>query len=153
MLGSLPEQIAEQLADRLGAERRERELLVVGLLHPLGVVLGAEVHEQQRARLPAIASTTCARNASLAASIQCRSSISDDRRLAPPRACDARRRSTREELALARLRVHARRRAAAGRATPRKSKSSGSASRKLSSSSSRRPAIFSRARAVVVLLA
>src|SRR5436190_11359546 len=43
------EQVGQQLLDRLWAERQERKLLVIGPLHPLRVVLGAEVKEQQTA--------------------------------------------------------------------------------------------------------
>ena len=42
------EEIGEELLDRFGAERQERKLLVVGSLHPLRVVLGAEVQEHER---------------------------------------------------------------------------------------------------------
>jgi hypothetical protein len=43
-------EVAEQRADRLGAERRKRQLLVVRSLHPACVVLGPEVHEEQAPR-------------------------------------------------------------------------------------------------------
>ena len=42
------EEIPEQLGARRLAQRRQRQLLVVGPLHPAGVVLGAEGHEQER---------------------------------------------------------------------------------------------------------
>ena len=42
------EEIGEELLDRLGAERQQRKLLVVGPLHPRGVVLRAEVQEHER---------------------------------------------------------------------------------------------------------
>jgi hypothetical protein len=41
-----PQQIVQQLADRLRAEWRERELAVIRLLHPVGVVAGTEIDEQ-----------------------------------------------------------------------------------------------------------
>jgi hypothetical protein len=42
------EEVGEELTDRLRAERQERKLLVVGELHPRGVVLGTEVEQQER---------------------------------------------------------------------------------------------------------
>ena len=44
--GIVAEQLGEQLLDRLGAERGERDLAVVGPRHPRRVVLGPEVDDQ-----------------------------------------------------------------------------------------------------------
>ncbi len=44
------EQIVEQRVDRLGSERSERDLAVVGLRHPRRLVLGAEVADREAAR-------------------------------------------------------------------------------------------------------
>ena len=44
------EQILEQRTDRVGPERCQRQLAVVRLLHPGGVVLGTEVEEQEAGR-------------------------------------------------------------------------------------------------------
>jgi hypothetical protein len=41
------EQIGEELRDRVGAERQERKLLVMGPPHPRRVVLGTEVEQQE----------------------------------------------------------------------------------------------------------
>ena len=44
------EEVGQEGRDRLGAERHDWELLVVGPLHPAGVILGPEVEEQQPLR-------------------------------------------------------------------------------------------------------
>ena len=44
------QQVVQQLTDGLGPERSGSELVVPRLLHPVGVVLGTEVYEQQRLR-------------------------------------------------------------------------------------------------------
>ena len=46
----LAEEVGEQRADGVAAERRERDLPVIGFLHPVGAVLGAEVHEEEARR-------------------------------------------------------------------------------------------------------
>ena len=48
--GSSPSRSSSSSRIASGPERQQRQLLVVGLLHPLGVVLGAEVHQQERPR-------------------------------------------------------------------------------------------------------
>ena len=45
-----PEQVAQQLVNRFRGQRQQRELSIPGLLHPRRVILGPEVHEQQRLR-------------------------------------------------------------------------------------------------------
>jgi len=44
------EQVDQQLADRVGPERGERDLPHVRARHPLGAVLGAVVHDEQAVR-------------------------------------------------------------------------------------------------------
>ena len=41
------QEVAQQLGNRCRAERHQGELLVVGPLHPAGVVLGPEVHHEE----------------------------------------------------------------------------------------------------------
>ena len=48
--GIAPQQVEQQLLDRLGPERHKGDLLVVGLAEPLRLVLGAEVDQQQHVR-------------------------------------------------------------------------------------------------------
>lgn len=45
-----PEQASEELVHRLGAQRRQRQLLVVGPVDPLGFELRAEVDDEDEAR-------------------------------------------------------------------------------------------------------
>jgi hypothetical protein len=45
-----PQQLCQQLVDRLGAERCERDLAVVGPRRPGGVVLGAEIEDGEALR-------------------------------------------------------------------------------------------------------
>ena len=47
--GIRTEQIRQELLDRLGAERGQGDLAVVGLRHPLSVVIGPEVEDRQAA--------------------------------------------------------------------------------------------------------
>jgi hypothetical protein len=49
--GFASEPVPEELGDRCSLERPQRELLVVGAMHPVRVVLGSEVDNQQRAAL------------------------------------------------------------------------------------------------------
>ncbi len=143
------EEIRQQLGDRLAAERRQRDLPVPRLLHPLGAVLRPEVHEQQAAACRP-ARRPCARGTP-----RSRRRASGDPRSSSPSAAP---RSTlwitwRIRPMSWRWRASGSSRGAGrcGSATPRKSKSSGSAAALLWSSSTMRPAIFSRALLVVVL--
>ena len=74
-LGSLPSRSASSSRIASGSERQQRQLVVPRLLHPRGAVLGTEVDDQEMHACRPIASTHSSIHASLAPSIQCRSSI------------------------------------------------------------------------------
>ncbi len=105
------EQIGQQLGDRVAPERRERELPVARLLHPLGVVLGAEVRAAADCGCRRRASTMCSRNASLAGVDPVQVLDQRHRRLRRAARSASTWRITAMQLALARLRLELRRRA------------------------------------------
>ncbi len=152
MLGCVPSRspISSPIASTV--ERRERELLVVRALHPVGAVLRAEVQQQQRPcrRAP--------RSPSPPATPRSRRRSSGDPRRRSGRCSGPSRRPPASGAAAPRTGVAGAPRAAAvargarDPATPRNSNRMGSSSRKRSSSSSRRPAIFSRTSALAVAL-
>ena len=140
----IAEEVGEQRADGVGAERRQRDLTVVRLLHPVGAVLGTEVHDEEarrlRDRVHPLGEEGLARRVEPVQVLDQREHALG----ADPRVLDDLPKR-REDLALLAPRDPSRGTGRSGSGTRKNSNMTGRTSRSPSSSSRRRPAILSRA--------
>ena len=143
VLGSLPSSAVEQLANRVGTKRRERELVVVRLPHPRRLELGAKVERARERARPHW------RRSAAPGTPRCRRRTSAGPRAAIPSFPSGRAPGSPAAPCRTSAAGAPRGRCAgtgfSGSDTPMKSKISGRLSRRRSSSSSRRPAMRSRA--------
>ena len=125
MLGSFPSRSSSSSRIASGPSGASGSWLVVGLLHPVRAVLGAEVHEQQARRTADRCRPTPRSKASLPPSSQWRSSIKMTTGDSARPVCIRRRRTPKSRRCRASGSIWGAGRSGSG--TPRKSKSSGSA--------------------------